>query len=130
MDKKYFWKEVVPKKIKSNINTGGGVAIFSCILTAVMAIVIEEPFMFIDVVLGLILALGVLMGKSRVCAIGILLYYILGRVSLLMEGMMTSSNVGMIVVFVIAYINGIRGTFAYHKLKKQYIENPESINVN
>ena len=130
MDKKYFWKQAVPKKIKNSINTGGGVAILGCIVTAAVAIVIEEPFMFVDVVLGLILALGILMGKSRVCAIGILLFYLLGRVNLLLEGVMTSSSIGMSVVFVIAYINCIRGTFDYHKLKKQYIENPESINVN
>lgn len=129
MDKKYFWKEIVPKKIKSNINTGGGLGIFSFIVTAIMAVVIE-PYMMIDAILVLVLALGILIGKSRVCAIVILIYYIYGQVSLLLEGMVRIPNVAMIVVFVMAYISAIRGTFAYHKLKKQYIENPELMNVN
>lgn len=129
MDKKYFWKEIVPKKIKNHINTGGGMGIFSCIVTAIMAIVIE-PYMMVDAILVLVLALGILIGKSRVGAIVILIYYIFGQVTLLLEGMVKMPNVAMIVVFVMAYISAIRGTFAYHKLKKQYIENPESINVN
>lgn len=49
MDKKYFWKEIVPKKIKNHINTGGGMGIFSCIVTAIMAIVIE-PYMMVDAI--------------------------------------------------------------------------------
>lgn len=54
---------------------------------------------------------------SRTAAIfGLVLYIIEKIYMMIIYGIMPNF---MIVIFTMGFINGIRGTFAYHKLKKQ-----------
>lgn len=71
---------------------------------------------------ALLILLGVLIAKlkSRVAAVILFVYFLLSKVFLYMEnpGVGTSSMY-MTIVFLIAYFNGILGTFAYQKIKEE-----------
>lgn len=117
MDKKQFWNEVVPAKMKNNINTAAAIAFVSTAVTAVTAIMVE-PLMFVDAILILILGLGIKILKSRICAVILLIYFVLSKC--LMFSLMTASSMVMAFFFTAAYALGVYGTFCYHSFKRDY----------
>lgn len=74
-----------------------------------------NAFAFIDVVLMGIFTFGIYKG-SRVCAILMLLLFAANKALMAMGG--NTSGIIMALVFLWLYIQGVIGTFQYHKLKK------------
>jgi len=70
---------------------------------------------FIDVVIAYGLAFGIFK-KSRVAAVIMLIYFIIGQVMIMAAMKRPPSFLAFI--FVYGFFEGIRGTFAYHTLKK------------
>ncbi|MBB6624515.1 hypothetical protein H7E67_13830 [Clostridium gasigenes] len=88
----------------------------------------------VDVVLVMGLAFGIYK-KSRVCAVILFIYFIVGRIDMMISyGGKPASNAASI-FFAFGYFQGIRGTIHYHKNKKKEkqknreIENNEEIAV-
>lgn len=73
-----------------------------------------SPAFFVDIVVMLGLAFGVYK-KSRVCAVLLLLYYLIGQISVWLS-LGNVSSLPMALVFCYFYVQGIRGTFAYHSM--------------
>lgn len=80
---------------------------------------LSQEFIFMMIIYGLIAYLTYKM--SRIGAILGLLIYLGDRLVLISRG---GSSAGLItaIFFVFAFINSIRGTFAYHRLRHQRVE--------
>jgi len=77
----------------------------------------------VALIIGLIvavLALGIMVMKSRICACLLFVLFCLDKLVLFMDypGQISTALVSTI-IWASGYFAGIRGTFAYHKLKKQ-----------
>jgi len=61
--------------------------------------------------------------KSRICALIMLVYFIASKVMLISK---TGNSAGLIMgaVFAYFYFQGVRGTFAWHKLQKETAGEP------
>jgi hypothetical protein len=81
----------------------------------------NDPYLFIDVVLILILAFGIYR-KSRLAAVVMFVYFLLSKI---MIGVETGKVSGLFIAIIFLYYFGkaIQGTFAFHKLEKA--ENPD-----
>ncbi|NER50910.1 MAG: hypothetical protein F6J92_30415 [Symploca sp. SIO1A3] len=70
----------------------------------------------IDVVLIFGLAFGIYK-KSRIAAVIMFIYYVVSRIYIWLEfGQLSISSIPIIIVFIGCFVEGIRGTFAYHRL--------------
>jgi hypothetical protein len=84
---------------------------------------LSDPVILYDVIIILLLAFGIYK-KSRVCAIVMLIYFILGKIIQFSEyasyGIDTPpSNYLVAVVFIYFYFQAVRGTIAFHKINKK-----------
>jgi hypothetical protein len=71
-----------------------------------------SKFMIVDVALILGLSLGIWY-KSRLCAISLLLYYVIGKIASLTAHSSSVSSIGIAIMFTIAFYKGVLGTFSY-----------------
>ncbi|MFB9867078.1 hypothetical protein [Vreelandella sulfidaeris] len=74
-----------------------------------------NAFAFIDVALMGVFTFGIYK-KSRVCAVLMLLLFAANKALMAIEG--NASGIIMALVFLWLYIQGVIGTFQYHKIKK------------
>lgn len=78
-----------------------------------------NPLLFIDALLYGAIAWGI-QRMSRIAAIAGLSIYLLSRVLLQMSGIPTNLfGMAVTTLISVAFINAIRGTFAYHRFKRQ-----------
>ena len=83
----------------------------------------SDPVVLYDVIIILLLAFGIYK-KSRVCAIAMLIYFILGKIFQFQEyasyGIDTQPSTYLVaVVFIYFYFQAVRGTIAFHKINKK-----------
>lgn len=71
---------------------------------------------FIDVVLIFGLAFGIYK-KSRACAVSMLVYFVISKILIAIEGGKMSGLV-LSIIFIYYYAQGVAGTYAYQKLVK------------
>jgi hypothetical protein len=86
----------------------------------------------IDVAFASLLAFGIYR-KSRTCAVLMFLYYLLSKVITIVESPKTiGGSIFLSLFFVWAFLNGIRGTFTYHKLtpEKERVKAPKIIIIS
>lgn len=115
----------VPEEIAKKIKNAWCAALFSASVTLIFVILAISgnsvlgisAWESLDVVLILGLAYGIYK-KSRTCAVAMLVYFI-GAKIILFSQTGSASGLALAVVFVYFYFNGILGTFAYHRLKKE-----------
>lgn len=111
----------VPGEISGKIR---GAVIAGLIIAAIQAVLVAlalagaqqlgvDAWVSIDVAIGLALVYGV-HRKSRVCAVLLLSYFLLGRILLMIQSGMPG---GLVVTAVVAYYygRGVLGTFEYHR---------------
>lgn len=110
-EKKEFWLNHASAKTRQYISLSGGAACVTGIMTVLFALAID-PWMWLDAVLTIGLAFGILVQKSRICAVVMLVYFIFSK--LLQLGMMTVWSFLTAAVFIGLYIVGVIGTFQYH----------------
>ncbi|MCU0565283.1 MAG: hypothetical protein MUF49_01640 [Oculatellaceae cyanobacterium Prado106] len=55
---------------------------------------------------------------SRLAAIAGLILYLVDRVAFISQNGSNGASAGIMVVFIIAFISSIRGTFAYHQIRR------------
>ena len=83
----------------------------------------SDPVVLYDVIIILLLAFGIYK-KSRVCAIAMIIYFILGKLFQFQEyasyGIDTPPSTYLVaVVFIYFYFQAVRGTIAFHKINKK-----------
>tara|TARA_B100000886_G_C20376314_1_gene471904 strand:+ start:143 stop:517 length:375 start_codon:yes stop_codon:yes gene_type:complete len=83
----------------------------------------SDPVVLYDVIIILLLAFGIYK-KSRVCAIAMFIYFILGKIFQFQEyasyGIDTPPSTYLVaVVFIYFYFQAVRGTIAFHKINKK-----------
>jgi hypothetical protein len=114
MTRAEFYKVNAPKTVKNNIIAAGVIAYISAAITLIFAVV-NDPYTLIDFLLVLGLGLGVHLGKSRACAVILMVYAAINTVLLLVT---TGSVSGLLII--IGGICGIVGTFSFAKAWEQY----------
>ena len=123
----------VPEDILGKIKSAWIAALVSAGMTflLVLAAIFGKPILgitaweLIDVTLILGLAFGIYK-KSRACAVIMLIYFIYAKIFLTIStGTMTGLPVAL--VFIYFYWQGVAGTFAYHKWKKEKSVAPASV---
>ncbi len=84
----------------------------------------------VDIVIGGALVIWLLVKKSRTAAVGLLVLYIVAQVMMLFA--VQNSTLGfwigrliMVAIILTVYIRGVQGAFAYHRLRKQVLEDNE-----
>jgi hypothetical protein len=73
---------------------------------------------FVDVVIFLAIAWGIYR-LSRIAAVLGLVVYGLGQVLMWIEIGLQIQGIWLLTLIVFGFINGIRGTFAYHRLRRE-----------
>ena len=76
------------------------------------------PLAMLDVGIMAACVLFLLFKKSRTAAVGLLGIFVLGKLVQLSAGQINGGSMVMTAIFCLAYINGVRGSFAYHRLRK------------
>ena len=71
-------------------------------------------FALLDVVLIFALAFGI-SRKSRACAVAMLIYFVASKIIMMVQTGHPSNVVGLI-LFGWLFLQGVKGTFAYHEL--------------
>jgi len=127
-DKKAKEEKTPMQQAELKIKTAYIAAFFSAVLTFVLAVAslfadfegIINIFAIVDVIIVFILAVLLVTIKSRIAAVILLAYYLLNQISMIINNpQLGGGNIGMMIVFTTAYFQGIRGTIAYHKLRKE-----------
>jgi len=122
----WYWKEITDTETASDATKAAvGISYFVAAVTglvATLSVVYHKPILgldawsFLDAILFVVIAWRI--GKmSRIWSvIGILLYVVEALFSLATK----AGGIGVLtIVFIVAYINAIRGTFAYHRYARQ-----------
>ncbi|OSA97905.1 UNVERIFIED_ORG: hypothetical protein B2H98_06645 [Clostridium botulinum] len=110
------------KALKDIRNASALAAVSSLLTLVVIAISMGGDFKFIEVdlysLIDAILVLALSFGikkKSRICAIGLFVYFILGKIDMIASGANISRSIIGIIIFGTCYFQGVRGTIYYHK---------------
>ena len=77
-----------------------------------------DAWVAFDAVIVIVLAILLILLKSRVASIILLAHYLFSSILIIIDNP-GSAGLIMRIVFIAAYIGGVMGTFAYHKLKEQ-----------
>ncbi len=105
---------------------GYGIAYFVAILTGIIALIAMttgesiggiDAYAIVDVLLMALAGLG-MQFYSRIAAVGALVLFVLGKAVMLSEGNMSAGGWVMGIIIIFAFINGIRGTFAYQNFRQ------------
>lgn len=111
----------VLKKIKNAWIAG---IVSGCVTLAVTLLAISgnpvlgySAWELLDVVLIFGLTFGIYR-KSRTCALSMLVYFVISKVLLMLDGAKPTGIV-MSVIFIYFYALGVAGTFQYHKLVRE-----------
>ncbi len=118
MDKKGFWEAHVPQKTKTYISWG---VMAGFIYTVVIFMsMLEVVLAFIPALIILGLTLGILLGRSRVCAVVLLAYYVLAETVAAYFIAMGIIEWLMVIVFSACYVCGMLGTFEFQRYWRDY----------
>ena len=123
-----------PEAARWAVKQGFGAALFCTVVTAGIAIWSHystdmaamsglDIFALADAALFLFIAVG-LHFNSRVAAVLGLGFYLLERA--LVIGNTQPSTVVMIVIIIVCFISAVRGTFAFHRFKRDTPEPPDA----
>lgn len=127
-----FWPTIdSPAMARKVARQGVWAAILVAVITTIMIFVMQamgpiedvpllDAWAFIDVGLFVAIALGI-HKMSRVAAVSGFALYLLGRIYAWSQ-VGASGNVIFSLLFLLAFLNAIRATFAYHRFRRQSIE--------
>jgi hypothetical protein len=110
------------KKAEGQIKTAYWAAVISGVVTLALSLfggglLGFDLWSLLDVAVIWLLAFGVFK-KNRACSILLLGYYLSGQIMLRLDTGQ-AGGIPLAIVFTVFFIQGIRGTFAYHRLTKQ-----------
>ncbi len=120
-----FWGKIESHKEAVELANGGAAAAFICAgITGALALASLAGFHLIPglnhwalVDAAIFGALGFGTRKlSRICAVLALAFYLLNQIN--SSASVPSHMAVVVLMFIVFYVNGVRGTFAVHRLKK------------
>lgn len=118
-----FWPAVdTLEAAKSTAKLGGVTAAIVAVVTAIVAILslfgveFASIWALIDAGLFALISFGIFK-MSRIAAVLGLLLYLWGQITQMLST--GSMNYILFLLFTLYLVHGVRGTFAYHKLKKE-----------
>lgn len=117
--KQAFWQNEVPAQTRQYINLAGGAACVTGAMTAIMALLLN-PLAWLDAILSLGLAFGILSKKSRACALVMLVYYIISKLIQLFSMGMGIGAMVTAICFSALYALGVVGTYRYQNQLRAY----------
>ncbi len=105
------------KKANNQIKTAWITGTIVGVVNLLVTLFLNNPYMFIDVVLAFGLSFGIYK-KSRICAVIMFGYYIASRI--FFWEVLKGDPLGLIlsITFIYFFWQGVQGTFAYHKITK------------
>lgn len=120
-----------PDDAQQAIKNAAGAGAISAGITAFVAVLALLDVQLVAALNGwMLIDAGIIAGlaysvyrRSRIGAVGLLAYHILGQVVLRMDGTL-SGGLLMALLFAYFYVQGIRGTFAYHRMMKDRTSDP------
>jgi len=122
----------MPPEIGKQIKSAWVAACISGVVTLVMTLIAMagvdfldfDAWNLVDVALIVGLAFGIYK-RSRVCAVTMLVYFVASKILIMVQ---TEKPTGLVLGLIFGYFfwQGIRGTFAYHKLKSAVAPMPNS----
>lgn len=132
-----FWPEIDSKETAREVaNQGFWAAIVVAVVTTIVILITMaagtledippiDAWAFIDVGIFVAIALGI-RKMSRIAAVSGLVVYLIERIYALSY---TGGGGGLFIAIalILAFINGVRGTFAYHRLRRQSLEETSPI---
>jgi hypothetical protein len=118
----------VPDAILKKIRNAWTAGLISAVITTIVVLIAMSgtsilgmsAYQLIDVAVILGLTFGIYK-KSRVCAVLMLGYFAFAKYVLISEGHAGGSSLFMSLIFFYFYVQGVIGTFAYHKHLKQQV---------
>lgn len=124
--KKEFWKTMTAKDVVNAVNTGSVCGFIVGVMTLVVAIISKAPLTMVEGFVIILLACGVAIFRSRVCAVLLMGDYIVSRLILLISGGLFSANnivghIAITITIVSGFYSGISGTFQFQKNWKLYL---------
>jgi hypothetical protein len=127
----WYWKQISDQDTAEDATKAAvGVSYFVAAVTGllgVLSLAYRQPIFGLDgwslVDAGLFVVVGWRIRKmSRAWAVGGILLYTLEIVDSLVEG---RGGIGVLtIVFILTYVNALRGTFAYHRYAREVREKP------
>jgi serine/threonine-protein kinase len=125
--------ESVPDEVLKKIKHAWTAGLISAALTLLMTLLAIfgikmlgfDAWMLLDVALILGLTYGIYR-KSRVCAVLMLVYFIISKI-LLFAQTGKPNGIVMAVIFLYYYAQGVAGTFAYHKYVQEAGANQQAV---
>ncbi len=126
--KRYIFPNIVEEETaKKTARQGMWASLSIGVITGLAAFILKRYGALIDASLFLIIALGIYR-MSRVAAYAGLFLYIV-EVAFQFYFTKKIGNIGIISMAIVMFINGIRGTVAYHRFKRKSEEDIE-LNIN
>jgi hypothetical protein len=119
--KERFWPEITdPDTARSAAMHGVFAALFVAVATGAMGLLsMTDPWpSFLDVVLSGFLGFRI-WRMSRSAAVFALVYFIANKVYMVATDGLKGATAYMALALVMAFISGVRGTFAYHRYVKE-----------
>ena len=115
---------VAPPEVMKLIRAGCLAGVISAAITLVVTLVAiaGNPVLgfnaasFADVLVIVGLTLGI-WRKSRTCAVLMLIYFLISKYLLLRQGF-NPAGIVIAILFAWLYVQGVRGTFEYHRLRR------------
>ncbi len=122
MTKQQFWKNGVSGSTKGLVIAGGvisllcgGLNVLTFISYLSMGYMSNAIFVALDMVVFLALGLGLLLARSRVCAVIVGVWYFIGRILILAMSNISYFTIALSIIFIGLYVMGIIGSFNFHK---------------
>lgn len=107
-----FYRNHAPDKIRNNIRGSAILCYISAVVTAVVAVLAANPFMFIDVAIILGVGLAIHLKQNRACAVVLLVY---GIASCLLTLLQTGRFTGWLII-----LAGVFAVIYTFRLEKEY----------
>jgi hypothetical protein len=122
-------EESARKAAKQGVIAAGFVAVitalFATISMAGTTVMNISAWAYIDAVIFAAIAFGIYKMSRTAAVLGLLLYLL---EKLMMLSSIRPASIFLIGILIIAFVNSVRGTFAYHRIISQSEKPPEDIN--
>jgi len=118
----------VPEAIRKKIRLAWGAGLVSAAVTLIFVLIAVSGTSLLGFGLAQLLDVAVILGlsfgiykRSRVCSVLMLLYFVYSKFLMMRIGGISGGNVFTSLLFLYFYIQGVIGTFAYHRHLKQKV---------
>jgi hypothetical protein len=115
-----WWPEIIDPKSAGAAAKAGAMGAFLCVGATVLMVLLKQAPMSAYLDAGIFLILGLMILRmSRVAAVTALVFFVLERFYASFAHGLSAAIGAVAIVVLLAFLNGVRGTFAYHRMRTQ-----------